>query len=358
MNDCDMQPLVEALHDGRLSERERVQVERHVTGCSDCAEDQRRLEAMAVALRGLGDRDLSPLEHMRGRLRLLREAAAVRDDGESRRRWRVPALVVAVATVAVAAFALFFAHGHGDLALARSSTAFVLGRTHFVAWVDGADGSSFDRVDDGETHVVELHEGLVAIRVRHLVPGERFLVRTLDAEVEVRGTRFTVESRAGVLAHVVVDEGVVEVRRGGEVTRLTAKETWPSSATASSEPGSASSGIAHGESSGSVSMRAAPEPSSGGATTHAPADGDFREGMGAVERGDFADAASKLGKFADRNGSDPRAEDALFLVAVALSKAGHATEAEEAAKRYLERYPHGYRRHDAERLAASGKLGR
>jgi TolA-binding protein len=60
--------------------------------------------------------------------------------------------------------------------------------------------------------VVSLLSGRMDIQVDELIPGERFLVVTDDAEVEVRGTRFEVEAKEGLLQEVRVISGIVEVR--------------------------------------------------------------------------------------------------------------------------------------------------
>src|SRR5690606_20168407 len=49
--------------------------------------------------------------------------------------------------------------------------------------------------DGGRAEVVELAAGRVTVEVARLRAGERFVVRTEDAEVEVRGTAFEVEAR-------------------------------------------------------------------------------------------------------------------------------------------------------------------
>lgn len=77
-----------------------------------------------------------------------------------------------------------------------------------------------------------LHGG-VHLRVGKLLSGQRFVVETPDAEVEVRGTEFHValaepgEGCASPRTSVSVDEGVVEVRFHGNTYRLTPGAHWP-----------------------------------------------------------------------------------------------------------------------------------
>ena len=68
--------------------------------------------------------------------------------------------------------------------------------------------------------VVRLKQGRARVSVDHLVERERFRVVTSDAEVEVRGTAFDVEVEHDQLVEVWVQDGVVEVRRRGDVPML------------------------------------------------------------------------------------------------------------------------------------------
>lgn len=68
----------------------------------------------------------------------------------------------------------------------------------------------------------ELKAGAVRARVAKLLSGERFIIATSDAEVEVHGTAFRVAvvpadpaCGGGTITRVAVTEGVVSVRRAG-----------------------------------------------------------------------------------------------------------------------------------------------
>ena len=76
----------------------------------------------------------------------------------------------------------------------------------------------------------------------------------------------------------------------------------------------------------------------------------FGEAVAAFRSGDYAEAERRLGDFVERYPADPRSEDAMFLRARALSLSGDAAAAAAAARAYLDRYPDGLRRPDAERL--------
>lgn len=98
-----------------------------------------------------------------------------------------------------------------------------------LARVTASGAATFEhRIEStGAVEVVSLHDGTIRIDAVHLEPGQRFLVATNDAEVEVRGTVFEVEARRGELTRVAVIAGRVEVRREGHPAfTLAPKQTW------------------------------------------------------------------------------------------------------------------------------------
>jgi hypothetical protein len=83
---CQSAPLVEARRDGRLDDRERTSLERHLYTCAAC----RALDADLARLADLARAPLRPasrLEHTRGRMHLLQAAAVIeeRDAGPADR---------------------------------------------------------------------------------------------------------------------------------------------------------------------------------------------------------------------------------------------------------------------------------
>lgn len=81
------------------------------------------------------------------------------------------------------------------------------------------------------TRRFRLLRGALNARVEKLARGQRFIVETQDAEVEVRGTAFDVAiaptPTCGTSTRVAVHEGVVEVRAASGTHRLRAGESWP-----------------------------------------------------------------------------------------------------------------------------------
>jgi TolA-binding protein len=77
----------------------------------------------------------------------------------------------------------------------------------------------------------------------------------------------------------------------------------------------------------------------------------FADAMDALARGDDELAADRFGTFSRSFASDPRADEADYLRAVALQRAGHAGDAKAASKKYLEARPNGAHRGDAKTLS-------
>ncbi|MEP7123907.1 MAG: FecR domain-containing protein [Byssovorax sp.] len=352
---CSMALLVEATRDGRLGERELASIERHVATCASCAELARAVDHVRSLLRTPAPAP-TPLEVQRGRLRLLREAAlpVSPPGGPARAR---PLLAGALAIAAAAAL-LFFAHRRvpdSHASVAPPTGASESGPERTVTTVLPEGDARFDRASSDGTEIVTLVEGAIDLSVRHLDTGERFFVKTSDAEVEVRGTVFRAEAHDSHLRSVAVREGKVEVRFGGSTLLLGAGERWdrpidalPVPAPVGSAPASAAPRVT-----ATLAAPTAGRPPSLPPAKPAVDDGSaaFVEGMAMVERGDYGDAARHLEAFQKSNPRDERAEDAGFLVILALQRAGRPTEAAAAARRYLSAYPTGYRRAQARAIA-------
>jgi len=73
--------------------------------------------------------------------------------------------------------------------------------------------------------------------------------------------------------------------------------------------------------------------------------------MSALRRGDFAGGAAQLEAFSGAYGGDARADEADYLRAIALQRAGRKAEAAAAAKRYLSARPGGAHRAEAKQIA-------
>jgi predicted anti-sigma-YlaC factor YlaD len=362
--ECAMAPMVEARRDGRLDGREAASIERHLVGCAACRSLAEDLERLAGLSRRPSVPERSALEHQRGRGELLRAAAGSHAPA-SVRRPPVGRRLAPLAAAALAALALIAGVGAWRRSAPVASARHVPSPPQLAlrteTTVQGSPGARFDRVREGSTTRVALAEGELDLSVAPLAAGERFLVVTGDAEVEVRGTIFHVEAHEDRLAAVAVSEGKVEVRTAGAHTLVPAGGSWraPAPVVAPAPPPALPSAPAPPPVTVATPARgpaprvrsrpvaAAPQPEA-----QRDPGAAFSEGVALIGRGDYAAGAEKLAQFSQQSPADGRAEDAAFLAVVALQRAGRPDAAAEAARRYLARYPSGYRRAEAEAIAA------
>ena len=244
--------------------------------------------------------------------------------------------------------------------------------------------------EQGPTTSFAIAAGSVHADVAKLHPGERFIIRAPDGEVEVWGTSFDVSvvtpspgCGGGTSMRVVVSEGVVVVRSAGAVEdRVTKGQSWPracapveASATPSanvlptvvapSTPTSHGRGVqsaatptATADAPAAVLVRplpppplaapAAPEPASELAAQNAL----FAEAAAARRRGDSASAVAAYDRLAVRYPSSPLTENA-YVERMRVIAASDARRGADAARAYLARYPRGFARTEASDLVAS-----
>jgi ferric-dicitrate binding protein FerR (iron transport regulator) len=214
-----------------------------------------------------------------------------------------------------------------------------------------------------------LAQGVLQAKVAKLGDGQRFVVRTPDAEVEVRGTVFRVEivepdaaCASGARTRVSVSEGLVEVRGAGASTYIHPGESWPAGC---ARVASATVDVARGAA--SVVAPASPKPSERAAGAVFQRDMTeartvkeassisqqnrlFAEANAARQQGDNARAVSLFERLIARYPASPLAEGAAVQRMLALKNIDPAA-GRSAARQYLSRYPQGYAKRDAEKLA-------
>lgn len=166
-------------------------------------------------------------------------------------------------------------------------------------------GGDLTLLGDAPTHVLGLSGGSLRAEVVKVRPGERFIVRTSDAEVEVRGTNFRIgfaipdpSCGRGTTTRVNVDEGVVTVRAGGQEWTVSASESWPNCEPA--PVASASSSIA----------ASAPKPPLHRTSDLAAQNDLFDQAMAAKRRGDRKAAVAALDRLLATYPTSPLAEQA------------------------------------------------
>jgi hypothetical protein len=203
----------------------------------------------------------------------------------------------------------------------------------------------------GASEQLRLDAGSIELHVAKLAPGERFLVRTPDAEVEVRGTRFRVSIAAadascggGTVTRVAVFEGVVVVRRAGTEARVGAGEPWPAGCTVASQGAEAPAGA-------TPTPVARTAPAASAVSTLSEQNDLFAQAMAAKRRGDPAAALAGFDRLLARYPRSPLAENAA-VERMRLLRGSDPLRAAQAARAYLAAYPNGFARVEAEAVAA------
>lgn len=379
-------------------------MERHLASCAACAAFARDLERIGDVVRAPIE-PATPLEHQRARLSLLRKAmdpAAAAPPSW----WSAPRFVLAATALAAAVALGWLGAGlgarpsHPEVALHLRVRPLLASARETT--LRPSDDARFERKASAGLDVVTLTSGTLDVTVKPLPPGQRFVVRTSDAEVEVRGTAFRVEASDGKIRGVSVAEGAVEVRYAGFSAVIPSGGSWratndgpraePSAAAPVAAPAVEPVGApvvsgAHASqssagTSGRVASRSsvapvrrepkppiaaaappveepppAPAPTAepaarpAPAPTTSPASSAFADAMTLLRRGDYAGSAAKLDGFASSFPADARADEADYLRAIALQRAGRSADAAAAAKRYLASRPHGAHRAEAKQIA-------
>jgi hypothetical protein len=251
-------------------------------------------------------------------------------------------------------------------------------------------GTDVAIVGDGDTELVRLDRGAVTARVTKLHDAHRFIVRTADADVEVRGTVFRVsrmsELECGERTRVRVEVGRVEVRAPGGGATLDPGDDWASPCVPTARPlptptdSPTSRSVETGA--GRAPPLAAPRPSApvplaaplatierppipagasdsqvaaaSSATTAtselAAQNALFAEAMSAKSRGEPGKAVAALDAFLQKYPRSPLRE-AAEAQRMSLLVGIDRLRATSLAKDYLARYPRGFARADAEAIA-------
>lgn len=195
--------------------------------------------------------------------------------------------------------------------------------------------------EGGASQRFALGGGSMSAKVAKLEAGQRFIVATPDAEVEVRGTAFRVsvvgpDSSCGAKSktRVEVTEGTVVIRHGGTEARVSAGQSWPTDCTAASAPAPAPAPTL------TPAPAASPAPAAAPASQLAEQNDLFAEAIAAKRRGASAQAVAVFDRFLAKYPSSALAESAL-------AERMKLLRTPAAAKQYLARYPNGFARAEA-----------
>jgi hypothetical protein len=241
-------------------------------------------------------------------------------------------------------------------------------------------GGDLTFTESGATQRFSLRAGAVSAHVSRLFAGERFVVDTSDAEVEVHGTAFRVAvvpadaaCGDGSMTRVSVLEGIVRVRAAGHEISLAPGGQWPSGCDA--QPGRAERPFAHlhaardhlrpeEHAKAAARERPAAEPVAAttvverppvapptGPTSSLAAENDlFAAAVHAKKQGRLDDAARLFGQLVASHPGSPLVESALVQRMKILGAIDPAAGV-RAATDYLERFPSGFARPEAQALA-------
>jgi ferric-dicitrate binding protein FerR (iron transport regulator) len=226
--------------------------------------------------------------------------------------------------------------------------------------------SELQIVEAGPAMRLALLKGAVQAKVAKLHQGERFVVATPDAEIEVRGTSFRLTAGAADTicdepssTRLEVFEGMVAVRRGSAVTLVGAGSVWPSGCqrrpqvTPLPTPASAAKIVEAPRLRRSVAMSPAPPPPRAPEpeSTLAQQNDLFARAVAARRSGDRQGALERFFELERRFPSSPLGEASMVermrLVTSRDREAGRAV-----AREYLARYPDGFARAEARALGA------
>jgi ferric-dicitrate binding protein FerR (iron transport regulator) len=230
----------------------------------------------------------------------------------------------------------------------RATLSFATGTS-----IDLGEGADLTIGGAAGSQTLRIATGFAELRVAKLSPGQRFLLTTPDAEIEVRGTQFRVavtqpdpRCGEGTLTRVTVTEGVVSVRHGGVEDRVSAGTAWPAECPGP-EPAGASS-VPRSQPVGAEKPRSSPPSSTSGL---AEQNNLFGEAAAAKRRGDLPGALSNLNRLLAKYPGSALAESA-YAERMRLLRVTNPALAAAAARDYLARYPQGFAQTQAEAIAA------
>ena len=237
-------------------------------------------------------------------------------------------------------------------------------------------GGSLTVSESGATRRFALMRGSVLAHVKKLSLGERFIVDTADAEVEVHGTIFRVSVMAeppacgpATTTRVSVAEGVVSVSGSAGRVILSPGDEWPgacSSSARSNGDGDEGADDASPARRRSVTRRALATPRVASATLPetrpaSPPETTFDAGaleaqndlfsaaIRAKRRGDAVGALALFERFIRRY-PDASLVEGAFVQRMRLLAAADAQSGARAATQYLVRFPDGFARDEAQRI--------
>jgi len=221
-------------------------------------------------------------------------------------------------------------------------------------WLSVEPASELSVVDLGRSEIFTLSAGSMKADVAKLAPNDRFLIRTSDAEVEVRGTSFRVSvvpadpaCGNGTRTRVRVFEGVVVVRQNGREDAVVKGSEWPIGCPSVRSPAPRATIAPIAPIAPDQTTLVAP---AANAASNLAAQNDlFAEAMRSKRNGETAAALAGFDRLLSRYPAGQLAENAA-AERMKLLASTDRHKAAAAASQYLARYPSGFARAAAESI--------
>jgi ferric-dicitrate binding protein FerR (iron transport regulator) len=221
-------------------------------------------------------------------------------------------------------------------------------------WISVEPASELTVVELGSSELFALTAGSIKADVAKLAPSDRFVIRTEDADVEVRGTSFRVSvvpadpaCGNGTRTRVWVFEGVVVVRSNGGEEAVVKGREWPTGC--SSTRPAAPPVATHAPATTVSTPPTTPTPVEIASSNLAAQNDLFAEGMRSKQNGDTAAALAAFDRLLSRYPTGQLAENAA-VERMKLLASIDRRRAVGAASQYLARYPSGFARAAAESI--------
>ncbi len=214
-------------------------------------------------------------------------------------------------------------------------------------------GADMSVVEQDAAQIFDLRTGSIRADVAKLAANERFVVRTPDAEVEVRGTSFRVAvvsadaCAAATVTRVYVSEGTVVVRSSLGEAHVTAGTSWPSVCAQQADIAPTPSAITMKPI--PPTRTTTPMPTATPASELAEQNRLYGAATAAKRRGDSANALALYQDFSTKYPASWLAESAAVERMRILASEDQG-RARDAARAYLVRYPHGFARDEANEI--------
>jgi len=343
---CQRAWEIDAYRQGSLAEVDRASFERHLAACERCVQQIELDDELRRLGRMLPTGRVDDLHARRLRAKVL-YLAATPPERERMPLLRRPGLGLAVAVLLVLTVLALGVRrrrlgGPTETAVDGSPLAQV-----DQVIVEAAPDTVWERVHEGLIDRVKLKNGQIALRVKLLAVGSRFIVELPDGDLEVRGTTFIVAVSDDETRRVEVSEGRVELHlRGQEAITVDASTPWSRAPIVAPTTSQSRTDAAPAVATPKLARQVP------AATEITDDELDYVDAMESYESGRFEEAARRFHDFGARAAGAPESEDAIFLEAVSLARAGRGEASAAVAEQFLSRYPSSIHGKDAALLVA------